>query len=118
MFTRHRAYRKLSGPWYKPWSNQWFWWWGRETLSLHPIATGILLGFVWQNPEMYAEAWPLAASVGYFSGAGVLSLFAWSFIRSYAKKKGIDITLPGGSDRPGESPPDLIPNSMPDDYDK
>lgn len=100
MFTRVRAYRKIKGPWYNPWENQWFWWWGRETLSLHPILSGILLGLVWANPEMADPAWALPASVGYFAGAGVSSLFVWNLLRGYAKKRGYDLSLPGNSDHP------------------
>lgn len=102
VFTRARAYQKLKGPWYKPWENQRFWWWGRDTLSLHPIVTGALLGLLWVNPEMAEPAWPMPANVSYFAGAGVGSLFAWSILKSYAKKRGIDLQLPGSSDRPGE----------------
>lgn len=100
VFTKARAYDKAKGAWYKPWANQWFWWWGRETLALHPILTGAILGLMWQNPEMAEPSWGLAASIGYFAGAGVASLFAWNFLKSYAKKKGIDLQLPGNSVRP------------------
>lgn len=115
VFTRKRAYRDQNGKWFKPWENQWFWWWGRETLALHPILTGAVLGLVWQNPEFADPAWPWAASVGYFAGSGVGSLFAWNLLKSYAKKKGVTLELPGASQRPGEAPPDLMPDPMPSD---
>ncbi len=95
VFTRERAYKKRSSPWYKFWDTQNFWWWGRETLPLHPIVTGALLGLGWQNPE--GSAWGILGSSAYFAGAGVLSLFAWAFAKAYLKKKGIDLELPGAS---------------------
>jgi len=95
VFTRARAYQKRSKKFL-----QWFWWWGRESLPLHPIASGALLGLLWHNPEGVSPSWPLAASVSYFAGAGVLSLFAWSLLRGYLKKKGIDLSLPGDSTPP------------------
>lgn len=115
VFTRTRAYEKQSDKWYKFWENQWFWWWGRETLALHPILTGCVLGLMWRNPEFADPAWPWTADVAYFAGAGVASLFAWNLLKSFAKKRGITLTLPGGSERPGESPPDFVPNAMPED---
>jgi len=89
LFTRDRAYAKHSKK-----VVHWFWWWGRETLSLHPIAAGALLGLLWHNPESADPAWPVMASVAYFAGTGVLSLFAWSLLRGYLKKKGITLKLP------------------------
>jgi hypothetical protein len=96
VFTKARAYKKRPGPWYKFWDAQWFWWWGRESLPVHPILAGGLVGLLWQNPEQMDPAWPLIASVAYFAGAGVISLFAWVLLRSEAKKRGIDLQLPGG----------------------
>lgn len=98
LFTRERAYQKTENKWH-----QHFWWWGRETLSLHPILTGSLLGLIWQNPESADPSWALAASVGYFAGAGVASLFAWNILKSVLKSKGITLSLPGDSLRPPES---------------
>jgi len=95
VFTRERAYRKSTGPWYKFWERQTFWWWGRETLPVHPIMTGGLLGLIWQNPEGSEPAWSLISSVVYFAGSGVSSLFVWAFLKGYLKQKGIDLELPG-----------------------
>ena len=111
LFTRKRAYTVAKGKW--PWENQWFWWWGRETLSLHPIISGTLLGLIWSNPEFSDPSWPISASVGYFAGAGVASLFSWNFMKSYAKRQGVVLSLPGESVRPGEYPPDHMPDPMP-----
>jgi len=96
-FTRDRAYLKQkASAFYKFWEAQWFWWWGRETLALHPIVSGALIGLIWQNPEGADPAWKLIASVVYFAAAGFASLFAWSILRSYLKKKGVELELPGG----------------------
>lgn len=100
LFTKPRAYARRAGKWYLPWENQWFWWWGRETLPLQPIFSGVVLGFLWRNPENADPPWKIAADLAYFAGAGVASLFAWAVIRGYLKKRGIDIDLPGESIRP------------------
>lgn len=85
LFTRDRAY--LKGPY------SFFWWWGRETLPLHPLLTGLFIGFLWSNPEGADPAWKPVASYFYFAGAGVASLFAWSVLRGTLKKRGIDLDI-------------------------
>lgn len=89
LFTRDRAYRV------KP---HWFWYWMRETLPLHPVVSGALVGLLWSDPE--GAGWGWQASVAYFSGAGVLSLFTWMLIKGKLKDHGMDLTLPGGSQPP------------------
>lgn len=89
-FTRERAYAKSN--------SQWFWWWGRESQVLHPLAAGALLGRAWPDPE--GRHWSQAASCMYFATAGAVSLIAWVLIQGYAKKKGVVLTLPGDSDNP------------------
>lgn len=103
VFTRERAYRKAK--------DQWFWWWGRETLAIHPILSGCLVGLIWQNPEGVDPAWKLVASASYFAGAGVISLFAWAILKGILKKKGIDLDLPGESIAP---PPVKTEKAAPD----
>ena len=115
LFTRKRAYTLSSGKKFQFWKKRGFWWWGRETLSLHPILTGLILGLLWVNPEEADPALGSFASMGYFAGSGVLSLFAWSILTSVAKKKGVVLSLPGESVRPGESPPDHMPDLMPEE---
>ena len=95
LFTKERAY--LKGPY------SFFWWWGRETLSLHPLVTGLFIGFLWSNPEDADPAWKPIASYFYFAGAGVVSLFAWAILRGILRKKGIDLDLFTPSD-PTSSP--------------
>lgn len=97
VFTRARAYDKGK--------LQWFWWWGRESMELHPLVAGALVGLLWANPEHADPAWPWMASVGYFMGAGFVSLFGWLIITKVLVKFGIKdaIHLPGESKPP---PPD------------
>lgn len=79
----------------------WFWWWNYKAMVLHPVAAGILLGLLWQNPERADPVWPLAASCGYFAMAGGLSTWAYEALKMLAKKKAdIDLSLPGLSDPP------------------
>lgn len=90
----------------------WFWHWGRESMELHPLLAGALIGFVWQNPEHVDPAWTWQESVGYFAFAGVCSLGFWWFLTKVvlpwvAKKFGVnvgDLRLPGESDPPGPPP--------------
>lgn len=93
VFTRARAY--------EPSKAQWFWWWGRESMELHPILAGVALGLVWTDPEF--AGWSFPTAVGYFAGAGVVSLFGWLIVRKVMERFGVG----GGFRLPGESlPPD------------
>lgn len=104
VFTKERAYKKQqASAFYRFWESQNFWWWGRETLALHSICVGILVGLLWHNPENATPAWSHAADVGYFAGAGAISLFAWSIAKGLLKRRGIDLELPG--DVPSVPPP-------------
>lgn len=71
VFTRERAYLKAL--------HQPIWWWGRETLPLHPIVAGILLGLLWRDPE--GKLWSRAASSTYFAFAGAVSTVLWIVIK-------------------------------------
>lgn len=93
LFTRERAY----ATWEKTWQ-VWFWWWGRETLMLHPLLAGLVLGLLWQDPE--GAGWRAVGSMMYFATAGAVSLFLWAAIKSFAKKRGLKLTLPGSSSSP------------------
>jgi hypothetical protein len=75
--------------------HHWFFWWGRKTMVLHPVLAGALLGTVWQNPEHADPAWGLPTSMGYFAMAGGLSTWAYEFLRGVAKKKGVNLDIPG-----------------------
>jgi len=88
LFTRQRAYNTADRA-------QWFWWWGRESLPLHPILTGLLLGAAWVDPG--GAGWSRYASMAYFGAAGCFSLFAWMILRGYLKKRGIEVRLPGST---------------------
>lgn len=93
LFTRERAYTE----WGSAWKNH-LWWWGRESLMLHPIAAGCVLGALWRDPQ--GLGWPLVGSMMYFGVAGVISMGAWAVIRGFAKKRGVELTLPGQSKPP------------------
>lgn len=93
LFTRERAYRD--------WGSKWahlFWFWMRETLTLHPLAAGFGLGAVWRDPE--GQGWPLIGSQMYFATAGAVGLVLWAILRGIAKQRGVTLTLPGQSRPP------------------
>lgn len=71
----------------------WLFWWGRKTLTLHPIVGGVLTGLLWRNPEPRVDS--LVESMGYFALSGALSVWAYELIKGLAKKRGIDLELPG-----------------------
>jgi hypothetical protein len=94
LFTRQRAYAPRDKAW-----QRWLWFWGRETLMLHPIAAGLFLGyFVWLDPE--GRGWPRVGTAFYFAAAGVVSMGLWAIIRSIAKARGVEVRLPGQSTVP------------------
>lgn len=115
LWTKQRAHARFvdqlpgnslaKGEARKPVKIQWLWWWGRKTLVLHPVAAGVVIGLIWQNPETADPAWPLAASIGYFAMSGALSTWAYEFLKSMAKKRaGIDLKLPGLDSKPPKPP--------------
>jgi hypothetical protein len=88
IFTTEQAHKKRKG--------QWFWWWARKTLPLHPMATGFVIGIFWQDPE--GVDWPWVASPMYFAAFGGGSIWAYEVIKGLLKKKGVNVgELPGGS---------------------
>jgi len=97
--------KKAARKWKDPRSfgekfHHWFFYWMRESMELHPILAGAVIGLIWQNPENAEPAWHWAASVGYFAGAGFLSLFGWLILSKVLGRVGIDtstIKLPGES---------------------
>lgn len=78
-------------------SPQWLWWWGRKTLPLHPIAAGFMLGLVWKEPEAGVVG---IGSCMYFAGAGACSIVLYEILKNLAKKRGIELELPGQSEPP------------------
>ena len=94
VFTKARSLKESK--------HGWFWWWGRASMELHPVAAGVLIGILWQNPEQADPAWPWIATLFYFMAAGVSSLFGWKLIVLIAKRLGFDLS---GASLPGESKP-------------
>ena len=90
LFTRERAYDESAGK-----AMRQIWFWGRETLVLHPLCASALISIGWLDPE--GKGWTLAPTLAYFGSAAVASLFAWSYLKARAKKKGINLELPGMS---------------------
>jgi hypothetical protein len=78
-----------------------FFWWGRKTMPLHPVAVGALLGLVPNIPAGTGiEGRP--ATMLYFAFAGVMSTWAFALVKAWAKKHDIDLKLPG---QPSTPPP-------------
>lgn len=77
-----------------------FFWWGRKTLPLHPVAAGALLGLIPSMPVGSGVEGRTAAML-YFAFAGVLSTWAFAIVKAWAKSKDIDLKIPGnGSSTP------------------
>ena len=71
----------------------WLYRWGRKTLVLQPVFAGLLVGLAWQNPEAAVVGIP--ASMAYFAVAGGLSTWVYELLKGLAKKKGVNLALPG-----------------------
>lgn len=97
LFTRARAYDLTLSV-----KQHMFWYWARETLPLHPLATGFIVGCFWIDPE--GHGWGLVPSVAYFMASGFASLILWVAFRGYLKSKGIEVHLPGVDSEPPGSP--------------
>lgn len=87
VFTREAAYifdakgnKKAKRP---------FWYGMRESLPLHPIAAGFLIGCFMASPEPGVTTRTMI--ICYFTGAGVAGLVLWIWIRSRKK----EISMPG-----------------------
>lgn len=92
IFTRERAYADLGKDWLGKALHWWFYW-GRETLPLHPIAAGFLTGKLWIDP--LSKGWGAHASMWYFAFAGFVSLGVWVWLKGKAKEHGLVLELPG-----------------------
>lgn len=80
IFTKEKALKKGK--------YQAFWWRMRQTLPLHPVAAGVILGLL-----------DKAHGVAYYAFAGVVSVFLFDLIERFT---GFDIDLPGDSLPPEE----------------
>jgi hypothetical protein len=90
---------------YKTRKPLWLFWWGRKTLTLHPMIAGVLVGAIWRNPDPLVTNLP--AGMAYFALAGALSVWAYELLKGIAKQRGIDLRLPGVDD--STSPPPAPP---------
>lgn len=86
VFTKTKAHTKSK--------YQWFWWWMRKTLPLHPVGAGFVLGLMWRNPEGANPAWGAVASAIYFGAFGGGSTWVYETAKGLLEKKGIDIDGP------------------------
>lgn len=84
VFTKKRAYTKGK--------MQWLRWWGWKTLPLQPIVVGAIIGNYWLEPESGIKG---VASIVYFMSSGACSVWLYQVLKGLAKKKNIDLTLPG-----------------------
>jgi hypothetical protein len=94
VFTKENAY----APYSKDAAGKlarFFFWWGRESLPLHPIAVGWFIGKCWTDPMKLG--WGVGSSVCAFMGCGAVSLFLWVILKGKAKEYGIVLELPGSS---------------------
>lgn len=81
--------------------HHWFFYWMRESMELHPLMAGVLIGMIWVNPLHVDPPWTWQMSCGYFLGAGFASLFGWILITKGLEKAG----WKGSFRMPGESEP-------------
>jgi hypothetical protein len=87
VFTRKRA-EETHSKWYGH-----FWWWGRKSLPMHPMITGLLIGVIWTNPNTIIK--DMVSAMFYFAFSGTLSVWGYQIIKGLLKKKSIDLSLPG-----------------------
>jgi len=74
-----------------------FFWWMRKTLPVHPVVAGALFGLVPGLPVSPDVPETVAAHAVYYAGAGILSTWGFAIVKGVAKRKGIDISIPGAN---------------------
>lgn len=74
-------------------------WIGRKTLPLHPVVAAILIGWIPGMPVSAGVEGPMGA-IMYYVFAGITSTWVFSVAKAMAKKRGIELELPGHSDYP------------------
>ena len=67
-----------------------FFWWGRKTLPLHPVAVGCLVALIPGIPASEGVA-TLAAKMLYYAASGLTATWIFAVIKSLAKRRGINI---------------------------
>lgn len=81
---------------------KWLWWWGYKTLPIHPVAVGAAIGAIWREPEPGIAG---QAAVWYFALAGGFSVWLYQIAKGIAKRRGIELELPGESKPPPTAAP-------------
>lgn len=69
-----------------------FYWWGRKTLPLHPVLVGAVFGLIPGLPLSTGMTHTLATAALYYGAAGLASTWAFSIVKSMAKRR--DVVLP------------------------
>lgn len=92
VFTKENAYAYLGTDRFGRFL-RWFMYWGRESMPLHPIAAGFVIGKTWPNPAPGITS--AQESMWFFAFAGLVSLFVWVVLKGKAKEHGIVLELPG-----------------------
>ncbi len=81
-----------------------FFWWGRKTLSLQALIFGALVGLIPGMPIGGGFTDTIASKVLYYAVGGVLSTFLFNVLKGFAKRRGIDLRLPGLDEK---KPPEI-----------
>lgn len=69
-------------------------WWGRKTLPLHPVIAGALAGLIPGMPYGPGVPDTIAAHVLYYAAAGLVSTWAFNVLKSLARRRGIELSVP------------------------
>lgn len=72
-----------------------FFWWARKTIPLHPVIAGALFGLIPGLPLSPDVPETMAASSLYFAGSGLASTWIFALVKGVAKRKGVDLHIPG-----------------------
>lgn len=77
-----------------------FFWWMRKTLPLHPVVACALIGLIPGLPLSQGMEYTVATAVLYYGAAGLMSTWAFNVVKGLAKKKGLDLQIPGETPTP------------------
>lgn len=83
-----------------------FFWWGRKTLSLQALVFGALAGVVPGMPIGGGFTDTVPSRALYYAVGAILSTFLFDVLKGLAKRRGIDLRLPGLDDSPNKVVPE------------